>query len=39
LFGTISARSLTPVHARCALMVALGEGGGVEAARACFDAL
>lgn len=34
--GAIGARGLTPVKARIALMVALGSGGGVQAARTWF---
>jgi L-asparaginase len=36
--GAISARGLTPSHARCALMVALG-AGGVDAVRDWFNTL
>lgn len=36
--GAIGARGLAPGKARVALMVALGAGGGVAAARAWFDA-
>ncbi|MFE2381581.1 asparaginase [Streptomyces misionensis] len=37
--GAIGARGLSPVKARIALMVALGTGGGVQAARAWFARL
>jgi L-asparaginase len=37
--GAINARGLTATHARCALMVALADDGGVAAARTWFDAL
>ncbi|WP_344394888.1 hypothetical protein [Actinomadura alba] len=36
--GAIGARGLSPVKAHCALMVALGGGGGVAAARDWFAA-
>ncbi|MFE2075697.1 hypothetical protein [Streptomyces misionensis] len=37
--GAIGARGLPPVKARIALMVAVGTGGGVQAARAWFARL
>lgn len=37
--GAIGARGLSPSHARIAMMVALGSGGGVAAVREWFDRL